>query len=82
MKSAVFGGPEEIRTLDFLHAKQALSQLSYRPILIMQRKILYHVITVISTVIFRFRAVHCRITIDVLQKDNKKVANRKNLLYS
>gem|GEM_PF-6760971 len=25
------GGDEEIRTLDFLHAKQALSQLSYAP---------------------------------------------------
>ena len=27
------GGDEGIRTLDFLHAKQALSQLSYAPVL-------------------------------------------------
>ena len=26
-----FGGAEETRTPDFLHAKQALSQLSYSP---------------------------------------------------
>ncbi len=29
---APFGGPEEIRTLDFYNANVALSQLSYRPI--------------------------------------------------
>ena len=27
-----FGGPEEIRTLDFYNANVALSQLSYRPV--------------------------------------------------
>jgi hypothetical protein len=31
----------------------------------MQRKILYHVITVISTVIFRFRAVHIKASLKV-----------------
>lgn len=29
---AQFGGPEEIRTLDFYNANVALSQLSYRPV--------------------------------------------------
>ena len=29
---ALFGGPEEIRTLDFYNANVALSQLSYRPV--------------------------------------------------
>ena len=27
-----YGGPEEIRTLDFYNANVALSQLSYRPV--------------------------------------------------
>ena len=36
---ALFGGPEEIRTLDLSDANRTLSQLSYRPITIL---ILHH----------------------------------------
>lgn len=32
IRKSVFGGPEEIRTLDFYNANVALSQLSYRPV--------------------------------------------------
>ena len=39
MRHFYFGGDEGIRTPDLLHAKQALSQLSYTPT---QRYLSYH----------------------------------------
>ena len=46
------GGDKRDRTADLLNAIQALSQLSYTPILLVQRKLLYTIFSVSSTSFF------------------------------